>query len=665
MAGIPLGQDWVGDALRRLADCTNCTGDAYFRGLVAGLADVLSVRWVYLSRLHPEIPGRVQVVAGWADNAPAGNIEYDLGGTPCAEVLTGVTCFHPRGVADRFPLDDMLRALGVEAYAGTPLRGADGQATGLLVIMHDRPMDGSRHHPCTILELVAGRAAAELARSRVEAELRNSEEQIRFLSESTPALLWRATPDGRLDYLSPRAAEYTGAPIETLLGHGYVAYMHPDDVAPKMRLWTRARETGGPFEAEYRLRGISGTYRWQLTRALPKRDASGAIIKWYGSVLDVDDRRRAEEALRDADHRKDEFLAMLAHELRNPLAPICHALAVQARSLDSDVWNEMRQTMERQVEHLVRLVDDLLDVSRLTMGRITLRREPVDIRDIVTDALDTCRRTLVVKGHRVTTHVPSDPLVVDGDRVRLVQILTNILNNAGKFTDPGGDIDVHVSAGCESIEIRVRDSGVGISEDRLATIFDLFSQSDPSPNRVHGGLGVGLTLARRLVDMHAGTLVASSQGPGRGSEFSISLPRAMSAETPASAPPGDVLPEAAAALRVLIVDDHVDATRALRRLLHVMGHQVTVAHDGKSGIELAEQVRPDVILLDIGLPRMDGYSVARHLRTLPAFGATRIIALTGYGASEARENARKAGFDQHLVKPVDADELEAAICGPR
>ncbi len=368
--------------------------------------------------------------------------------------MTGVTCFHPKGVADRFPLDDMLRDLGVEAYAGTPLRGADGQATGLLVIMHDRPMDGSRHHPCTILELVAGRAAAELARSRVEAELRNSEEQIRFLSESTPALLWRATPDGRLDYLSPRAAEYTGAPIESLLGHGYVAYMHPDDVAPKMNLWTRARETGGPFEAEYRLRGVSGTYRWQLTRALPKRDASGAITKWYGSVLDVDDRRRAEEALRDADHRKDEFLAMLAHELRNPLAPICHALAVQARSSDSDVWNEMRQTMERQVEHLVRLVDDLLDVSRLTMGRITLRREPVDIRDIVTDALDTCRRMLVAKGHRVTTHIPSDPLVVDGDRVRLVQILTNILNNAGKFTDPGGDIDIHVSAGCESIEIR-------------------------------------------------------------------------------------------------------------------------------------------------------------------------------------------------------------------
>jgi PAS domain S-box-containing protein len=665
LAVTPLGHDWVGDALRRLADCTNCTGEAYFRGLVAGLADVLSVRWVYLSRLHPEIPGRVQVVAGWADNAPAENIEYDLGGTPCAEVLTGLTCFHPKGVAARFPLDEMLRHLGVESYAATPLRGADGQATGLLVIMHDRSMDGSRHHPCTILELVAGRAAAELARSRVEAELRNSEEQIRFISESTPALLWRATPDGRLDYLSPRAAAYTGAPIESLLGHGYVAYMHPDDVAPKMHLWTRARETGEPFEAEYRLRGVSGTYRWQLTRALPKRDASGVITKWYGSVLDVDDRRRAEEALRDADHRKDEFLAMLAHELRNPLAPICHALAVQARSSDSDVWNEMRQTMERQVEHLVRLVDDLLDVSRLTMGRITLRREPVDIRDVVTDALDTCRRMLVARSHRVRIHMPPDALIVDGDRVRLVQIVTNILNNAGKFTDPGGDIDVVVSGSDEAIDVSVRDNGVGISQKRLATIFELFSQSDPSPNRVNGGLGVGLTLARRLVDMHSGVLVAVSDGPGRGSEFRLSLPRAATTANQSVAHAAGSVAEPSSALRVLIVDDHVDATRALRRLLQVMGHQVTVAHDGQSGIELAEQVQPDVILLDIGLPRMDGYSVARHLRTLPAFATTRIIALTGYGATEARENARKAGFDLHLVKPVDAEELEAAICGPR
>jgi len=663
---MPLEQEWAAEALFRLADWTNCTGEAYFCGLVRGLADVLSVRWVYLSRLHPLKPGHVQVVAGWADGGPAANIEYDLAHTPCAEVLTGTTCFFPTGVAGLFPEDQMLSDLGVDSYAGTPLRAADGQAQGLLVIMHDRPIDALRHHPCTILGLVAGRAAAELERSRVEAQLREREEQIRFLSESTPALLWRATPDGRLDYLSPRAAEYCGTTIDALLGHGYVGHMHPDDVARKLRLWNLARTTGQPFEAEYRLRGVDGTYRWQLTRALPERDVTGAITRWYGSVVDVDDRKRAEEALREADRRKDEFLAMLAHELRNPLAPIRHSLAVQARSGDDvTVSREMRETMERQVKHLVRLVDDLLDVSRLTTGQITLRRQPVDVRDIVGDAIETCREMIDAKGHSVTTDLPVDALLVDGDRIRLVQVVTNILNNAAKFTADGGDVEI--AAGCHDgvIDIRVRDTGVGISEDRLPHIFDLFVQSDQSPDRAHGGLGVGLTLARRLVDLHGGTLTATSAGAGCGSEFRIALPRATAqSATALDAPQATKSGHAPQTrLRVLVVDDYVDATRALERLLTVMGHEVIIANDSKSGIELAERVRPDVILLDIGLPEMDGYSVARRLRSLPATSTTRIIALTGYGAERARQNVREAGFDLHLVKPVDADELEAALCG--
>ena len=665
---MPLEQEWASEALFRLADWTNCTGEAYFRGLVRGLADVLSVRWVYLSKLHSNKPRHVQVVAGWADGGPAENIEYDLAHTPCAEVLTGGNCFYPTGVASQFPRDLMLAEMGVDSYAGAPLRGADGQAQGLLVVMHDRPIDASRQHPCTILGLVAGRAAAELERSRVEAQLRQSEEQIRFLSESTPALLWRATTDGRLDYLSPRAAEYCGTSIDSLLGHGYVAYMHPDDVARKLRLWNLARETERPFEAEYRLRGVDGTYRWQLTRALPQRDATGAITRWYGSVVDVDDRRRAEEALREADRRKDEFLAMLAHELRNPLAPIRHALAVQARSGDDiGISREMRQTMERQVQHLVRLVDDLLDVSRLTTGQITLRRQPVDVRDIVADALETCREIIDARGHRVTTRLSdadADALLVDGDRIRLVQVVTNILNNAAKFTEPGGEIQIDAGRCDAAVEIRVRDNGVGISAERLPRIFDLFFQSDPSPDRAHGGLGVGLTLARRLIDLHAGMLTASSEGVGRGSEFRVALPRAIASRADSVDAPhlAAVAQGSSISLRVLVVDDYVDATRALERLLVVMGHEVIIAHDGTSGIELAERVHPDVILLDIGLPEMDGYSVARHLRSLPSMASTRIIALTGYGAERARQSVREAGFDVHLVKPVDADELEAALC---
>ena len=660
---ISLEQEWVAEALFRLAERTNSTGEAYFHGLVSGLADVLSVRWVYINRLHPNLPHHAQVVAGWADGAPAPRIEYDLVGTPCAEVLTGVACFYPTGVAGRFPDDRMLSDLGVVSYAATPLRGLDGRAYGLLSIMHDRPLDASPS-PCRILDLLAGRAAAELERSSVEAQLRQSEEEIRYISESTPAVLWRARPDGLLDYISPRAAEYCGTSPDSLLGRGYLTFLHPDDVAPTLDLWTHARDTGAPFEAEYRLRRADGTYRWHLARALARRDAGGTITRWCGSVVDVDGRRRAEVALREADRRKDEFLALLAHELRNPLAPIRHALDVQARAGgDLQAWKDMRETMERQVAHLVRLVDDLLDVSRLTTGQIALRRELVDVREVVADALETCRQLFAIRNHRVTTDLPSDPLMVDGDRIRLAQALTNVVNNAAKFTEPGGEIHLVAGHFDGMIEIRVRDTGVGISEEQLPRIFDLFSRSDASPDREHGGLGVGLTLARWVIDLHAGALSASSAGEGRGSEFRLRLPSTTAVPARRDAtPPRTLVPGNASALHVLIIDDNVDATNALNRLLRVMGYTVTIAYDGQSGIDLAQQLRPDVILLDIGLPRMDGYAVARRLRSLPEFVTTRIIALTGYG-HDASERVRAAGMDRHLIKPVDGDELQAALCG--
>jgi two-component system CheB/CheR fusion protein len=647
----------------RLADWTNNTGEAYFHGLVRGLADVLSVRWVYLSRLHPQLPHHAQVVAGWSDGEPAPSMSYDLAGTPCSEVLVGASCFYPMGVAEQFPLDRMLTDMGVVSYAGTPLRGDDGEAKGLLTVMHDRPLDPLRS-PSTLLGLIAGRAAAELERSRVEAQLRQSEEQIRFLTESTPALLWSTTADGGADYLSVRAAEFCGVPLESIRGEGFLAFVHPDDLPHTLQAWQQALATGHPYEAEYRLRRADGVYRWHLARALAHRHGNGAISHWYGSLVDVDDRRQAEEALRDSDRRKDEFLAILAHELRNPLAPIRHALEVQARSGDDlRAWSEMRDTMERQVTHLVRLVDDLLDVSRLTTGHITLRRQPVNLRDIVTDALAGCREALEAKQHRVTVHLSSDALVVDGDRTRLVQVFTNILNNAAKFTGHGGDIRIVADDTDGTLDIRVQDNGVGIREDVLPRIFHLFSLTDGAVEREHTGLGVGLALARWLVELHGGTLTASSEGPGRGSEFRIRLQRTSAGEVPSDsqALPAAAVPPEGPALHVLVVDDYVDTTRALERLLRIMGHTVSVAHDGRTGIELAQRLRPDVILLDIGLPRMNGYSVAKHLRSLGV--STRIIALTGYSAEPDRERVREAGIDGHLVKPVDADDLEAAMRG--
>jgi signal transduction histidine kinase/ActR/RegA family two-component response regulator len=451
-------------------------------------------------------------------------------------------------------------------------------------------------------------------------------------------------------------------PLDAIFGEGFFAFVHPEDLPHTEESWRHALATGQPYEAEYRLRRSDGVYRWHLARAVAYRDGSGAIRSWYGSLLDVDDRRRAEEALRDSDRRKDEFLTVLSHELRNPLAPIRHALEVQARAGDDiAAWSEMRDTMERQVTHLVRLVDDLLDVSRLTTGRITLRRHAIDVRDVVADSLASCSNLLDAKRHRVTRRLPPRPLVVDGDQTRLVQVLTNILNNAAKFTPDGGEIGIVADESDGMVEIRVRDTGIGIPEHLLTRIFELFPERGRGDEGDHAGLGVGLTLARSLAELHGGTLLASSEGAGRGSEFLIRLPRLPAGREPAEPAPLAATHVAAElpALHVLIVDDYVDATRALGRLLRVMGHEVSVAHDGRSGIELAQRLRPDVILLDIGLPQMNGYSVAKQLRSLGF--STPIVALTGYGAEPDRERAREAGMDGHLVKPVDADDLEAAL----
>jgi CheY-like chemotaxis protein len=275
-------------------------------------------------------------------------------------------------------------------------------------------------------------------------------------------------------------------------------------------------------------------------------------------------------------------------------------------------------------------------------------------------ALENCRSVMEAKQHSVTSDVSSGPLAVDGDHTRLVQIVTNLVTNAAKFTQHGGEIHVAASESDGTIEIRVRDTGIGIPEDALPRIFALFSQSDSSDEREHSGLGVGLTLARWLVELHGGTLTAASEGRGRGSEFLIRLPK-MAADCVPAHPaviPAARVPESPA-LHVLVIDDYIDATRALERLLRSMGHTVSVAHDGKTGIELAQRSQPDVILLDIGLPQMNGYSVAKHLRSLGS--SSRIIALTGYGSEPARERVREAGINGHLVKPVDADDLEAAI----
>jgi signal transduction histidine kinase len=366
-------------------------------------------------------------------------------------------------------------------------------------------------------------------------------------------------------------------------------------------------------------------------------------------------------AAEEANRRKDEFLAMLAHELRNPLAPIRNAVEIM-RQLES-VGPEMhwiREMIDRQLRRMTRLVDDLLDVSRITRGKIRLQLGAVDVAAAVTSAVETSRPLVEARKHELTVVLPSKPIQVMADSDRLAQVLSNLLNNAAKYTDEGGRICLTVTRDEHEVVFSVRDTGAGIPAEMLPRIFELFTQVDQSLDRAQGGLGIGLTLVRRLVEMHQGSVQALSAGPGQGSEFVVRLPILAAAPSPPSPVNGvNAAPVAAARARVLVVDDNVDAADTLATLVRLSGHEVRTAYDGPAALVAAQEYRPEVVLLDIGLPGLDGYEVARRLRCQTEGEHVLIAAVTGYGQDQDRSRSQQAGFDAHLVKPVELAALHA------
>ena len=365
-------------------------------------------------------------------------------------------------------------------------------------------------------------------------------------------------------------------------------------------------------------------------------------------------------ALRDADRRKNEFVATLAHELRNPLAPLRNALEILRLSGDTpEAVGRVREVMSRQVEQMTRLVEDLLDVARIAEGKLALRTEPLDLRPAIDDAVQMNAPLVEARRHRLAVHLPPDPLWVTGDRARLVQVFVNLLNNAAKYTDAGGAITVAAAREGTKAVVRVSDTGTGIAADKLPHVFDLYTQLDVGADRPQGGLGIGLTLVRRLVELHGGTIAAVSPGAGRGSEFTVRLP---AADAPAAAGAGREHPAAAAGpgRHILIVEDNRDGRESLAMLLELVGHRVAVAEDGPRGVEAALAVRPDVVLIDIGLPGLDGYGVATRVRA-ELGGGVLLVALTGHGQPDDRRLATEAGFDAHLTKPVGLTELQALL----
>jgi signal transduction histidine kinase/CheY-like chemotaxis protein len=391
------------------------------------------------------------------------------------------------------------------------------------------------------------------------------------------------------------------------------------------------------------------------------RTALRGRARQYQTRTHLQERERAASALRDADRRKDEFLAMLAHELRNPLAPASNAVEVLRMSAVTDpTARDALAMLERQIRVLVRLVDDLLDVARITRGKVVLRKEPVELARIVGNAVETSRPLMEMHRHRLTVTLPTAPVRLDADAMRLSQVFANLLNNAAKYTDAGGEITVAARVEGEEVVVTVRDTGVGIPADRIEEIFDMFTQLETGTDRAHGGLGVGLRVVRSLVEMHGGRVAVKSAGARRGSEFTVRLPLADGTHGKAAATNAR-RSESPARYRVLIVDDNRDAAVSLGMVLRLQGAEVHTVYDGPSALAALERVRPIAVVLDLGMAGMDGYEVARRIRRDPRFGKVALIALSGWGQEDDFRRTRDAGFDHHLVKPPDLGELQSLL----
>jgi PAS domain S-box-containing protein len=524
---------------------------------------------------------------------------------------------------------------------------------------------------------IVGAVAANMditAQVAAERAMRDNEAKFRTIANVIPQMVWSATLDGGNDYLNTRWHEYTGMRDAELAGNGWRRFIHADDEPVLLRAWERSTVTGAPLEVEHRLMHHSGQYRWVLNRALPVSGDGGAIVRWIGTLTDIHDKKRGEEELRAAARRKDEFLAMLAHELRNPLAPISSAAQLLVHVAgDAKRVRHAGEIIGRQVGHLTGLVDDLLDVSRVTRGLVELQRDRVDLKSVVASAVEQARPLIEARHHRLDQAMGAAPAWVDGDRIRLVQVVANLLNNAAKYTPQGGVLSLSLEAGDGSTVIAVRDNGIGIEPDLLPQVFELFTQAERTPDRAQGGLGLGLALVKSLVELHGGSVEAESGGAGQGSTFRVRLPLAQPAHA-GSSPGGIAAADAHAAAHdpacdagrsILIVDDNTDAALSLAEILRAFGHQVEAAHDPRRALALAERAWPDIFILDIGLPDIDGYALARRLRAMAeqqAGGrAAAYLALTGYGQAHDKVLSKAAGFDRHFVKPVDLEALLAAI----
>jgi len=549
---------------------------------------------------------------------------------------------------------DAAAKVGFRAVHSTPMFNRDGEALGALSV-HFREPRAPTHTELQFADMCARHAAEVVEAMRTREALRNSERLYRAVGESIDYGVWVCDAQGRNLCASESFLRLVGLTQAQCQHFGWTDALHPDEVQPTLAAWQACVAGGDDWYRELRFRGVDGQWHPVLMRGMPVRGDDGEITAWTGINLDISRMKQVEHELRGADQRKDEFLATLAHELRNPLAPISNALQVLKRTTDPARVEQTRGVMERQLQHMVRLIDDLLDVSRISLGKIELQRERIDLRAVLMNAIEASQPLINAAGHQLTLDLPDTPAFVNGDATRLAQLFANLLNNAARYTPRHGHVALSVRLRPDEVVVAVCDDGVGIPPDMLASVFQMFVQGHRALDSSRGGLGIGLTLVKRLVEMHGGTVHAYSE-PGRGSELVVRLPRA--AEPAQEAPaPGPRL-QAGAGFRVMVVDDNRDSAETMAMLLELLGHEIRVAHDGVQALELAEQFRPHAVLLDIGMPRLNGYEVCARLRQQPWGRDTLLIAVTGWGQETDQRRSREVGFDAHLVKPVEPQALQ-------
>jgi PAS domain S-box-containing protein len=467
-------------------------------------------------------------------------------------------------------------------------------------------------------------------------------------------------PQGRITSWNREAEKILGFTEAEVLGTAFSIIFTPEDqqaAIPALELTTALRD-GRAEDERWHIRK-NGQRFWALGIVPPTQDIHGSHTGYSKILRDMTDRKQAEEGLRQADRNKDEFLATLAHELRNPLAPIRNGLQLLKLTADPATWEQARGMMERQLMQMVRLVDDLLDISRISRNKLELRKAPVELWAVVQNAVETARPLIEESGHTLTVILPPLPIALDADLTRLAQVFWNLLINSAKYTPPGGRISLTATLDSGEAVVTVQDNGIGIPIEAQPTLFEMFSQVDRSLERAQGGLGIGLALVKGLTEAHGGTVAMHSAGMGQGCMFTVRLP--VTDRQPVSAQPAAGTAQTAARFRILVVDDNRDGATSLAILLSVMGNDTRTAHDGLEGIELAEAFHPDLIVLDIGLPKLNGYDACRHIRLQPWATDTLIVAVTGWGQKEDRRLSLEAGFDHHWVKPVDAAEINRLL----